>query len=200
MFKTIQTRLTSENNITQLNYIYSLLILIFMAFILTAALYMQLMYNELPCPLCLLQRAAYFGICFGIILNLRNGFSLRHEGLTLLAIVLLLIISTRQTLLDLYPRPGHEYVGTAILGLHMPVWSIVFSVVLLLAYAIRFSILGYSDNLRISRLESYPKTALLARIIIWYVIVLCIYNVISTFMQCGFDSCHTFGYRFHFFE
>lgn len=191
-FKNILHRLTSKNNIIQLNYIYSLLILAAMAFILTTALYMQLVYNEYPCPLCLLQRVAYFGVCFGVMLNLRNGYSMRYEGLTLLVIILLLIISTRQTLLDIYPRPGHEYIGSAFLGLHMPVWSIVFSILLLLAYAIRFCILGFGDYLSEPPLNSHPKTALLANILAWFIIALCGVNVLSTFFQCGFSSCHTF--------
>ncbi|CDZ78944.1 disulfide bond formation protein B [Legionella massiliensis] len=192
MSKNILHRLSSENSLTQLNYIYSLLILAAMAFILTTAMYMQLVYSEYPCPLCLLQRVAYFGVCFGVILNLRNGYSMRYEGLTLLSTILLLIISSRQTLLDIYPRPGHEYIGSAFLGLHMPVWSIVFSILLLLAYAIRFCILGFGDYLTKSSLKSYPKTALLAGMLMWLVIVLCGLNVLSTFFQCGFSACHTF--------
>ncbi|WP_052674046.1 disulfide bond formation protein B [Legionella fallonii] len=192
MFKNILHRLTSENNIIQLNYIYSLLILAAMAFILTTAMYMQLVHGEYPCPLCLLQRVAYFGVCFGVILNLRNGYSMRYEGLTLISIILLLIISARQTLLDIYPRPGHDYIGSAFLGLHMPVWSIVFSILLLLAYAIRFCILGFDDYLSEPLLKSHPKTALLANILAWFIIALCSLNVLSTFLQCGFSSCHTF--------
>lgn len=192
MFKNILHQLKSENNITQLNYIYSLLILAAMAFILTTAMYMQLVYGENPCPLCLLQRVAYFGVCFGVILNLRIGYSMRYEGFSLICIILLLIISMRQTLLDIYPRPGHGYIGSAFLGLHMPVWSIVFSILLLLAYAIRFCTLGFSDCLSEAALKSSPKTALLANILMWFIIVLCGFNVLFTFLQCGFSSCHTF--------
>lgn len=192
MFTNILHRFTSETNIIQLNYIFSLLILAVMAFILTTAMYMQLVYKEYPCPLCLLQRVAYFGICFGVILNLRHGYSMRYEGLTLLAIILLLIMSTRQTLLDIYPRPGHDYIGSAFLGLHMPVWSIVFATLLLLAYAMRFCILGFGDYLSEARLNSRPKTSLLANILMWFLIALCGLNVLSTFFQCGFSSCHTY--------
>ena len=42
--------------------------------------------------------------------------------------LLLLIVSVRQTLLDITPRPGHSYVGSAVFGLHMPVWSVIISV------------------------------------------------------------------------
>jgi disulfide bond formation protein DsbB len=192
LVKNILNRLASENNIIQLNYIFSLLILAAMGFILTSAIYMELVHGENPCPLCLLQRVAYFGICFGVILNLRNGYSMRYEGLTLIVIILLLIISTRQTLIDIYPRPGHEYIGSAILGLHMPVWSIVFSILLLFAYAIRFCVLGFSDSLSDSHVESYPKISFLASILVWFIIALCGFNVLTTFLQCGFSTCHTY--------
>jgi disulfide bond formation protein DsbB len=192
LVKNILNRLASENNIIQLNYIFSLLILAAMGFILTSAIYMELIHGENPCPLCLLQRVAYFGICFGVILNLRNGYSMRYEGLTLIVIILLLIISTRQTLIDIYPRPGHEYIGSAILGLHMPVWSIVFSILLLFAYAIRFCVLGFSDSLSDSHVESYPKISFLASILVWFIIALCGFNVLTTFLQCGFSTCHTY--------
>src|SRR5262249_1360556 len=115
-------------------------------------------------------------------------------GLSLISIVFLLIISMRQTLLDIYPRPGHEYIGTAILGLHMPVWSIVFSVLLSLAYALRFSILGYADYLSNAQIESYLKTKWITSILVWWLILLCGFNLVFVFLQCGFGSCHTFGY------
>ena len=73
--------------------------------------------GELPCPLCLLQRVALFGVAFGIMLNFRHGFSYRNTGFSLLFAILLLVVAERQTLLDIYPRPGHEYIGSAILGL-----------------------------------------------------------------------------------
>lgn len=185
----------AEKTLILLHYYFSIAILVAMAFILSAAFYLQFAASEIPCPLCLLQRVMYLGICFGVMLNLRDGYSLRHDGLTLLTIVLLLIISTRQTLLDIYPREGHEYIGTAILGLHMPVWSIVFAVLLLLAYALGYAVLGYGDYLKYARLESYPKTKLAAYSLIWYLIILCAINLVSSFLQCGFNSCHTFGYR-----
>jgi disulfide bond formation protein DsbB len=53
--------------------------------------------HELPCPLCLLEWVAMFGICFGALSNFRHGFSYRNTGYSLLFAVLLLVISVRQT-------------------------------------------------------------------------------------------------------
>jgi disulfide bond formation protein DsbB len=46
--------------------------LIALAAVLTAAMVMQYAFGEIPCPLCLLQRYAMFGCCFGIVVQLRS--------------------------------------------------------------------------------------------------------------------------------
>ena len=97
--------------------------LLVLAGILTAAMVIQFADREIPCPLCLLERVAMFGCCFGLIQQLRSDGSQRGAEIGLVFSVLLLVISARQTLLDLFPRPGHAYVGGAVFGVHMPVWS-----------------------------------------------------------------------------
>src|SRR5215510_10401786 len=103
---------------TLLNDLALLAMLLVIAAILTTAMTLQYAYGELPCPLCLLQRVALFGVCFGIMQNFRSGFSYQNTGFSLLFAILLLIVSVRQSLLDIYPRPGHEYIGSAIFGIH----------------------------------------------------------------------------------
>ena len=89
-----------------MNEVYTLGMMAVIAAVLTAAMVLQYVYGELPCPLCLLQRVAMLGVCFGLMQNFRNGFSDRNLGYSLLFSVFLLVISIRQTLLDIYPRPG----------------------------------------------------------------------------------------------
>ena len=52
--------------------------------ILTTAMTLQYVKGELPCPLCLLERVAMLGVCFGIMLNFRRGFSYQNTGFSLL--------------------------------------------------------------------------------------------------------------------
>src|SRR3984957_10533064 len=111
--------------------------LIALAAVLTAAMVMQYAFGEIPCPLCLLQRYAMFGCGVGIVMQLRSAHSERGAGIGAIFAVVLLVISVRQTLLDLFPRPGHAYVGSAVFGLHMPVWSVLIAVALLFGLAIR---------------------------------------------------------------
>jgi disulfide bond formation protein DsbB len=176
-----------------LGQLYLLLMLITIAGILTAAMVMQYALGELPCPLCLLQRVALFGVAFAAILGLRDGDTARTTGLGLVFSILLLIISVRQTLLDIYPRPGHEYIGSAVLGLHMPVWSVLIALALIGAYALKLVVFG--DTGHRPRVAAYPALQRLAAIAAVYVIVLCAINLGSAVVQCGLDQCHTDSYR-----
>jgi disulfide bond formation protein DsbB len=169
------------------------LMLLILAGILTAAMVMQYVFGEIPCPLCLLQRFAMFGCCFGIALQLRSGTSERGSGISLIFTTLLLVISVRQTLLDLFPRPGHEYVGSAIFGIHMPVWSVFIAVALLLGFALRLALFGGQRSA--PEAEGAPMHRLTQGLII-YVVCICAINFLSVVVQCGIGECHTSGYLF----
>jgi disulfide bond formation protein DsbB len=162
------------------------------AAILTAAMVMQYAYGELPCPLCLLQRLAMLGVCFGLMQNFRKGFSDRNLGYSLLFSVFLLIVAVRQTLLDIYPRPGHEYVGSAVLGLHMPVWSILIAVALITAFAAKLCIIGTEDGAPPPARKS--PVGRLAAAFSLYVITIALINFGSVVLQCGLGQCHTTDY------
>jgi disulfide bond formation protein DsbB len=178
-----------------LNYLYLLAIMVVIAGILTAAMTLQYAKGELPCPLCLLQRVAMFGVCFGIIENFRRGFSYQNTGYSLLFTIFLLVVAVRQTLLDIYPRPGHEYIGSAVLGLHMPVWSIIIALCLLTAYAAKLAVLGGDEYLEEIPPSQFPLIGKLGDVASLYVIVICAVNFVSVVLQCGLEECHTFGYR-----
>jgi disulfide bond formation protein DsbB len=178
--------------IVALDRLALLLMLLVLAAILTAAMVLQYAFAELPCPLCLLQRVAMFGCCFGLIQQLRAGGSERGAGISLIFALLLLVISVRQTLLDLFPRPGHEYIGQAIFGVHMPVWSVFIAVALLIGFAIRFA-LFVGQNSAPEREEAVIRRK--ARWLGVYVLLICAINFISVVLQCGLGQCHTFGYR-----
>jgi disulfide bond formation protein DsbB len=181
----------SSSIVTVLDRLILLAMLTVLAAILTAAMVMQYGLNEIPCPLCLLQRVAMFGCCFGLITQLRADNSERGTGIALIFAVLLLVIAVRQTLLDIYSRPGHEYIGSAVLGLHLPVWSVVIAVALLLGLALRLALFG---GARATLNDSVIRRVLVQPLAI-YVVLICAINFLSVIAQCGLDQCHTFGYR-----
>ena len=187
--------MTAQRLLALLNYTYLLLVMFVIAGILTAAMTLQYVNGELPCPLCLLERVAMLGVCFGIMLNFRRGFSYQNTGFSLLFAIVLLVISVRQSLLDIYPRPGHEYIGSAIFGIHMPIWSIIIALALLTAYAIKLAILGGDEYLREADVSEFPAIRRIADALSIYVIAICLINLVSVVLQCGFGECHTFGYK-----
>jgi hypothetical protein len=101
-------------------------------------------------------------------------------------------LSVRQTLIDIYPRPGHSYIGSAILGLHMPVWSVMIAVAILLAFVIKFVVLG-GEQLRDP--QTSPTLGRIARLLSLYVVAICLINFASVILQCGVAACHTSEYK-----
>ncbi len=169
-----------------------LAILLGLAAILTAAMVLQYAAGEIPCPLCLLQRVAMFGICFGIIRHVRGGYDARNIGVGLVWALYLLLISVRQVLLNIVARPGHAYPGGAVLGLHMPVWSVVIAFAVLLAFA---ATLATFDAERPSVTPPSPVLTRTGAVAGLYVIALCVINLVSAILQCGLGACHTTGYQ-----
>lgn len=176
-------------------YFYMLGMMAVVASILTAAMTLQYVSGELPCPLCLLQRAAMFGVCFGIMQQFRHGNSYRNTGISLGFSVLLLVIAVRQTLLDIYPRPGHEYVGSSVFGMHMPVWSVLIATCLIIALAAQLVVWGGNTQWRDRPVSEFPILKTLAGILSVYVVVIGVVNFASVGVQCKFDECHTFSYQ-----
>ena len=175
----------------RLNELALLATLFGLAAILTIALVLQVAAGEVPCPLCLLERVAMFGICFGILEHVRHGYSTRAIGMSLLWALFLLVMSVRQVLLDICPRPGHTYVGSPVLGLHMPVWSVVIALAVLAAFAAELAVF---DGEALRAAEPSPALARIGSLLGLYVIALCVINLVAVVLQCSFGACHTTGY------
>ena len=188
----LQSNIEGTKIIVKLSDICITGLLLVLATILTAAVIIQYGFGEVPCPLCLLQRLAMFGICFGLIHHFQLESAARGVGLALVSAVFLLFISGRQTLIDIYPRPGHSYVGSAVLGLHMPVWSVLIALSVISALSIQIAVLG---ELQLRRDDLSPKVVRIVRWTGLYVIMLSVINVASVILQCGLDACKTDGYR-----
>lgn len=169
-----------------------LAILAGLAAILAAAMVLQFAGGEIPCPLCLLQRVAMFGICFGIVRHVRTGFDTRNVGLSLVWTLFLLLVSVRQVLLNIVARPGHAYPGSAVFGLHMPVWSVVIAFAVLLAFA---ALLALFDGEALRAAPPSPVLRRLGAIAGLVVMALCLVNLAAVILQCGLGACHTTGYK-----
>lgn len=149
--------------------------------VLGAAYTFQLALNELPCPLCLLQRVTFSAVAFGLLLNVRYGARMQHYGIMLAGALFGMAVSGRQVLLHIAPGTGAY--GSAFLGLHFYTWAF------LLFAAI---IVGTAGLLL---LEPEGGTAeprggrWLPRLAAYCAIALTLANAATTFIQCGPIEC-----------
>ena len=169
-----------------------LTVLVGLAAILTVAMGFQYIGGEIPCPLCLLQRVAMFGICFSIVRPVRGGYDARNVGVALIWSLFLLLVSVRQVLINIVARPGHAYPGSAVFGVHMPVWSVIIAFAVLLTFA---ATLALFDGTRLSAEAPSIISRRVGSVAALYVIALCLINLASVIAQCGLGACHTTGYK-----
>jgi disulfide bond formation protein DsbB len=154
------------------------------ALVLAAAFAAQLLLNELPCPLCLLQRIQFALLAIGPILNIRHGPRPSHYALSLLTAAAGAAFAMRQVLLHIMPGdPGY---GSALLGYHYYTWAFIgFAVAITLIAAVLLFDAQFRDGA-----DATPvATGALARGAVWLVIALTALNVISTLLECGFAAC-----------
>ena len=111
----------SGNKHAKVVYGLSHLYVLVITAVLGGAFWIQFGLGEFPCPLCILQRMAMILAAMGAAFNLVVGIRIRHFGMSIVASVLGLLISTRQILLHI--EPGDSGFGTPILGMHLYTWA-----------------------------------------------------------------------------
>lgn len=152
------------------------------AAVLAAAFAAQFILNELPCPLCLLQRIMFTALAIGPMLNIRFGPRPSHYALSLLAALIGAMVSTRQVLLHI--MPGDAGYGSALLGYHYYTWALLGFVA---AIALLSTILLFDKQFDSN--STAPPASAFARTAVWFVIGLTVLNVIATLLECGFGAC-----------
>ena len=103
------------------------------ALVLVIAFAAQLLLNELPCPLCLLQRIQFAMPAVGPILNLRFGPRPSHYAVSLFTATAGAAFAARQVLLHI--MPGDLGYGSALLGYHYYTWAFIGFAVAIIALA-----------------------------------------------------------------
>src|ERR1700756_1475927 len=103
------------------------------ALVLVIAFAAQLLLNELPCPLCLLQRIQFAMLAGGPILNLLFGPRPSHYAVSLFTAIAGAAFATRQILLHI--MPGDSGYGSALLGYHYYTWAFIGFAVAIIALA-----------------------------------------------------------------
>lgn len=163
--------------------------------IISIAMFLQIFNNELPCELCHLQRISFLVIAFACSLQFNDdckNAKNKSTGIILLFSCVLMTIGIRQSLLDICPRPGHEWIGSAILHLHMPLWSIIIGMGFIITISMDYMLLQSSNN---KSIQAYPLLYKLGKGLSYYCMILVVFNLVAAFIQCGLGQCHTAGYR-----
>jgi len=154
------------------------------AIILFVAIVLQFVLHELPCPLCLLQRIGFLGVCVSLLLNLRHGIRASHYSLALLFALFTAFVSLRQILLHI--EPGTGTYGSIILHYHLYTWSFIISLAVIIYSSI---ILGFDIEYHRYGVHPVRWQKILMHILFLIVILLLASNLIATFIECGIAQC-----------
>lgn len=179
---------------TELSRLLNALGLIAISAVLTMAFIDQVWFGELPCPLCILQRAGLIAAGCGIALNIVFGPKPSQYGLAIIGAIASAAISMRQILQHIVPGTG--FYGPPVWGLHLYTWAFLFAVAIVLGSGLM--LLGdrqFSQVQPISgRLKGLPFIALLL------FLVLTLANVFSTLALCGTGLCPEEPVDYELFE
>jgi disulfide bond formation protein DsbB len=151
--------------------------------VLVLAFIDQLWFSDLPCPLCILQRAGFTAAGFGLVLNIIFGPKPSHYGVVILGAAAGAAVSIRQILDHVVPGTGSY--GNAVFGLHLYTWAFIAFVLMILGSAImlladrQFSRAEPMSD----RLKPLPVTAIVT------FLLLALGNVVSTVLICGAGFC-----------
>lgn len=159
------------------------LLIIILSGVLLSAYAVQFLWNEEPCPLCLLQRLGMLGVASGALMNLRFGVRPFHYGLSLISAVVGGTVALRQISLHVCPGFAPPF-GLPVLGLSLYTWSFLVFVCSVLYIA--FLLFLYKPGESELEPAAYTKWSKTAFSLIFFVALT---NVITTWMQCGLGPC-----------
>jgi len=142
----------------------------------------QLWFRDLPCPICILQRAGFIAAGFGLALNLMFCPRPSHYGLAILGALIGGAISADQVLH--YVVPGSGSYGNTSFGLHLYTWAFI----AFAAVVVGCGVMLLFDRQFESTLPPSPMT-LLPLSAVALLALLAVGNVASTLAICGVGLC-----------
>jgi disulfide bond formation protein DsbB len=162
--------------------ILNALVLLGVCAVLLFSLYWQVARAELPCPLCLLQRAAFVGAGVGLLLNVRFGASESHYGVVIVSALAGAAFATRQLLAHIVPGTGAY--GSALLGYHFYTWALIGCIALIAFGALMLFFEGqFVEGVQ----EVRPTIG--AQLLGWLFVLVALGAAVSALLQCGFGPC-----------
>ncbi|MCD9108960.1 disulfide bond formation protein B [Bradyrhizobium japonicum] len=163
--------------------ILNMLGLLGISLILTVAFAYQLALGELPCPLCLLQRAGFIAIGMGFLFNLRLGERPSHYAMILVSSLVTGFVSMRQ--ISLHLAPGDPGYGSALFGLHFYTWALIAAIGIVCYVALVFVLTDLSGK----REGDAPLNGATSNSVFAIFALLVAANLLSTVLECGAGQC-----------
>ncbi|MGJ3502251.1 disulfide bond formation protein B [Piscirickettsia salmonis] len=169
----------------KVHILFNALLLCALSILLIMAFYFQLTRNELPCPLCLLQRLCFIGLGSVALLNIIYGPRPSHYGLMLLTTLLGFSISVRQILLHIQPRDlGY---GHPVFGIHFYTWGAILFFLVAIFIGIGL-LLEHIETNDINK-NTARQLTIAGKIISIVFLILIILNLVSVLFECGLSQC-----------
>lgn len=163
--------------------------------VLGLACIIQFVAQELPCPLCLLQRVGLFLVATGLLLNLRFGAKPLHYAMIILSALYTSMVAMRQIALHIC-TPDSGY-GSPFLGFHLYTWTFILSVAIIIFTTITMTL----HNMQLHHRKHSVKLLPTAKLLILTAIALVFINLIVVYMECGLEECpdNPSDYKFSIF-
>jgi len=168
-------------NLLRITHSLNTLALALITAVLGGAFIEQLVFGELPCPLCLMQRAGLIAVGLGFLLNLRFGIQPLHYGVALFGALVGASTSVRQILLHI--SPGDPGYSKAVFGFHFYTWSFITFIAVIFGIAL---LLCLSEKNQSGR----PVFAGRITVIVMLTFLVIVFgNLASTLLECGLTQC-----------
>lgn len=170
------------NSTMTLEHVLNTLEIMVLLLVLFLAFAFQLIFKELPCSLCLLQRVGFYGILLGFLMNLRFGLRTSHYVIALLSAIFTSFVALRQVALHFIPGSG--IYDIPLLGMHLYTWSFIIALVVIVLTVLMMSI--NRQHQYYARRKHMPW---LGHVLFAAVVILLSMNVIAVLLECGWLQC-----------
>ncbi|MFK0570775.1 disulfide bond formation protein B [Endozoicomonas sp.] len=153
--------------------------------VLIYALYDQFFKQDLPCPLCLLQRVGFVACMVALLLNITYGSRPWHYGLLLLSAVFGATVALRQV--SLHVIPGTLSYGEDFFGMHFYTWAFVSFVSIILLTSLLLLVPNqYPEH---ESFIAFIRQPLWVRLIVAAGLLVIMVNMGAALIECGFWVC-----------
>ncbi len=160
----------------------NLLALLGVCFSLLIAFFYQIAFNELPCPLCQLQRLGLILVGMGFMLNAQFGPSTVHYAMVIFSALTGAASSLKQILLHI--APGDKGYGSTFLELHFYTLGFI-SFVMMIAFAAIMLLVGRKSFSP----PRQQRLGLIGLLVISLFLIIALANTVSSVMVCKLGPC-----------